>query len=1095
MTDGRLQPRNDDEARRQIREALDATMFVEAGAGTGKTRALVDRVVALVLNGTRIERIAAITFTEKAATELKDRVRSSLEQALREHPEQRDVLRGALGSLDRAQISTIHSFGQALLRTFAPEAEIDPSFTIVDEVAEERRFQERWRVYLESLASDDDAGRVIDRALGLGMTPSDLEALARGLSERAELVSVLVQRPLRAPAVIWPHLETILHQLEGLGATGVEETDNLRIKIEGLTVLVRDLLNIQGDREAILASRLPGEMKLHNVGRAERWGGADRIAEARKAADKAFAGLRDTLTACRREALAGVMPLITRFVQTDATSRGRTGELTFGDLILRTRDLLRENRDAVASLRERYDALLIDEFQDTDPLQVEIALFFARHPESERLEPGRLFLVGDPKQSIYRFRRADMGIYSEVRSLIDREGGAAPRLSWNHRSLPEVLDWVNKVFERLIGPGDVRSVQPDYQPIHSLRSAIIGGPPVSLFGGAVADGRNARELRVAEATDAAAVCRAVVAEEWDVQDPADGTIRPAKYRDVALLMPTRNVLVALERALANAGVPYRVEGGSLVYRTQEVRDLINLLAAADDAADEVAVVAALRSPAFACSDVELVEHRLAGGHLDYHRDQSRGAPRVNEALGTLARYHQERHQTSLAAFVDRLVTERGLVETGILFHGDRNSFRRMRFVVEQARAFESGGPESLRQFVMWLERRSDREILDNEGAGLDDDEDAVRLMTIHAAKGLEFPIVMMLGMAHAPRNLSEAYLSDARAGTVAVAIGTRDRRFQLGPYDDLRDAEASHRNAEFVRNLYVAATRARDHLILSLYRKGDGWDTAAGRIESAGGVEGVTRLAPKPFGSTRRTGLEELVVDEPVEPSQGAFETARLTLIAGARGRVFTSATAEVRETKDTGSEKRDEGDAGEPWARGRGGTRLGRAVHAAIQSLPLNADSGLIQAFSRGQSVAEAIPNRAGDVARLVRQALSSEAAARARSADRALREVPFAVQSGDLTLEGFADMVIETDSGLEIVDWKTDQIGAGEIESRLQDYLLQAGLYVWGLRTATGRPVHRVTYVFVSAGREISPGDPSTLAEMAQRHLAHRIGSSSGR
>jgi ATP-dependent helicase/nuclease subunit A len=153
-----------------------------------------------------------------------------------------------------------------------------------------------------------------------------------------------------------------------------------------------------------------------------------------------------------------------------------------------------------------------------------------------------------------------------------------------------------------------------------------------------------------------------------------------------------------------------------------------------------------------------------------------------------------------------------------------------------------------------------------------------------------------------------------------------------------------------------------------------------------------------------------------------------------------------------------------------------------------MDAGDAMVRDFANAQAVAEAIPDRAGQVARLVRRALDSEAAQRAREAPRALREVPFAVQSGDVTLEGFIDLLIETPEGLEVVDWKTDQIPAADVDERLEEYRLQAGLYVWGLQTATARRVHRVTYVFASAEREVSPGDPQQLAENAMRHLAAR-------
>ena len=258
---------------------------------------------------------------------------------------------------------------------------------------------------------------------------------------------------------------------------------------------------------------------------------------------------------------------------------------------------------------------------------------------------------------------------------------------------------------------------------------------------------SARETRVIEAEDVAAICRQAVEDGWQVEE-RPGEVRAAGYRDIAILLPRRTGLTALERALAAQGVPYRVEGGSLIYRTQEIRDLLNILTAIDNPADEVAVVAALRSPAFACSDVDLARHRAAGRRFNYHhRDIEEWDGPVTDGLRSLAAFHAVRHDGSLAALVERVVLDCGLIETGILDQGDRNSFRRARFMIERARAFETAGPESLRAFVQWLEQQSGAAMMDNEGAGLDDDEDAVRVLTVHGSKGLEFPIVIMAGMA------------------------------------------------------------------------------------------------------------------------------------------------------------------------------------------------------------------------------------------------------------------------------------------------------------------------------------------------------------
>lgn len=1071
----------DRRSRELIREAAGRTLFVEAGAGTGKTNALVDRFVALVLGGTAVERIVAITFTEKAAAELRDRVRSGLEQALESDAGSGAAIERALASLDRAQISTIHSFAQTVLRSFAAWAGVDPDFRVQDELLAERRLQERWRMYLEKLGDDPRAEAVVDRVLSLGLETRHLEELARNLVNQPGLAQDLARLFRNPPAPLWPDIDRIRERLAAFDLTSVPKEDALVPRVESIVALVASLAAApQEEREAVLGSGAVALRAKWGVGRRENWARAGGIDSVRKTVSKIAEQLEDLLRRCRAQALAELLPYLTAFVEEEERERGREGLLTFDDLILHVQRLLDSHPDAVRALRARYDALLIDEFQDTDPLQVAIAVSFATDPENGRLEPGRLFLVGDPKQSIYRFRGADMAVYDQTLERIRRDGGEFPELLLNRRSRRPILDWVNAVFEKVIQR--VAGVQPEYRPIHPTREIHLKGPGVAWMGEGLG-GASAREIRQIEADALAARCLAVIRERWEVFDRAAQRSRPAQFRDIAILIPRRIMLAPLERALAAAGIPYRVEGGSLIYRTQEVRDLLNCLEAIDDPANEVATVAALRSPAFACSDVDLAEHRAAGGSFNYLHPglKDREGP-VAEALRLLARFHEQRHEQSLAALVESFAASRGLAEIGVLDHGDRNSFRRVRYVIEQARAFESAGPESLRAFVDWMERRAAQAILDNEGAGVDDDEDAVRVLTIHGAKGLEFPIVFLAGLGGGSPPIRGNYFRDRLTGEVAVRCGAKSRgnEFTLGDVDSLLGRESVHEDAEMARLLYVGATRARDHLVVSLYHKQANWGHSiplARRLIDAGAQQ-AGRLpegpAPQradavPFG--------ELVVAEagPVDASD--FERARRELIDGAIKQRHTSATA-------LGALKKEENsDPTEPWSRGRGGTRLGRAVHAAVQSLALDADDEMISAFSRAQAVAEAIPGRAPEVERLVRWILRSQAAERARRARRSLREAPFAMLLDGHVIEGFIDLLIETDDGIEIVDWKTDRIDRGEVGERLREYRLQAGLYVLGIEAATGRRVDRVTYVFASAGVEVSPGDPDALAAEARR------------
>jgi ATP-dependent helicase/nuclease subunit A len=1081
----------DARAREHIRAHLDQTLFVEASAGTGKTAALVDRFLHLVLAGRTVDRIVAITFTDKAAAELRDRVRQGLEARLKQEctDAERALIEKALHDLDRAEVSTIHAFCQSLLRSFAVRAGIDPAFEIEDVVAAERRFEERWRTYLDGLGTDTQAVDAVGRLLDLGLTHYNLQDLAKNLWQRTELAQRLQEEPLAAPDIEWPDLGVLHEDLASIDMTHVPQADGLRKRIGETLQKIADLrstgLEERDARLASIASDLrPATGSLGNQG---NWRGSGDLKDARDITHDTIQCLIDTLDGLRAKALADALPLFVDFVTLEARARREEGRLVFDDLILGVRDVLRAFPSARDELRQRYDTILIDEFQDTDPLQAEIALAFAAASDDNAPDAGRLFLVGDPKQSIYRFRRADMAIYASTRERIAVAGGETIDLALNRRSQPGVLTWVNKVFERVIGPGVDIEIQPPYRPVHPYRNDTLEGPTVAWLGQMVAAGASATQVRQMEAQYVAAHCRGVVDRGWQVTE-RDGTIRPARYGDIAVLLPARTILQPLERSLAAEGIPYRVEGGSLVYATQEVRDLLNCLTAIDDPSDDVAVVAALRSPAYACSDVEIARYRLEfNGSFNYL------SPALNDfegivpdGLRSLRAWHLQRAGLSLAVLVERFVADRRIVEIGLLDSGNRNAYRRARFVVEQARQFEAAGPESLRSFLEWLERRAGDAILDSEGASLDDDEDAVRVLTVHAAKGLEFPIVFLGGLGTPPVNTTPVFGHDRNDERIAVNIGakTRKAQFKLGPVDSVDSHEKLHAEAERARLLYVGATRARDHLVVSLFHQERTRDCAALKLIGAGAKDYAVPMPPvtlsqpvhaQPFANLQ-TDLEGW--------DESTFEAERAVLVTNAHVQRYTSATALGRQ--DETEDKEEQEDDTEPWSRGRAGTHLGRAVHAALQTLAWDAGDDEIEAVARAQTVAEAVPHLADEAATLIRVALQSQPAQRALAAKRALREVPFALPHGNTILEGYVDLLLEAEDGsIEIVDWKTDHVPPESVEDRLRNYRLQAGVYVLGIEAATGRPVSRVTYVFVSPNRTDSPGEPAALKAIALQRL----------
>ena len=325
--------------------------------------------------------------------------------------------------------------------------------------------------------------------------------------------------------------------------------------------------------------------------------------------------------------------IIGRFVLDGAHERAQSGRLEFHDLLVLARRLVATRRDIRHLLHARYPRILLDEFQDTDPIQLEIAVRLTARPDDPAQDsdwrqlvpvPGRLFIVGDPKQSIYRFRRADIAQYLRA---ADQVGADQVHLTANFRSTSAVIDFVNDVFGRLITYQ--LDAQPAFGPLDACRRVdLLGHGTVTVLGSDVVDVSLLDEdearlgdpemgaadaLRLVEARDVVATITTALADGWPVFDGALGTVRPCVPGDICVLLPTRISLPALEAEFRDAALPYRAENSSVVYASSEVRAVLLALRAADDPTDNLALVASLRSPLYGCSDVELWEWTAAGG--------------------------------------------------------------------------------------------------------------------------------------------------------------------------------------------------------------------------------------------------------------------------------------------------------------------------------------------------------------------------------------------------------------------------------------------------------------------------------------------------
>jgi ATP-dependent helicase/nuclease subunit A len=1093
-------PAVDDQAERDrlVRE-LDRTLFVEAGAGTGKTAALVTAIAARVAAGRlRMERLVAITFTVAAAGELRVRIREALEERAADvavAAEVRARLRQAASEVDRARIETIHAFCAALLRMHPLEAGLPPDFETLAELAGDIDVEERFRRWFDSLRPGEPGGEAVRRGLLLGLRPDQLLQLLRQVNANWDLVEGAAWSGKRAPVlarapVLGKDVQRCIDLLPLCRAP-----DALHQHVDALRLVAARLLEARDEDSALTALvELCRTPKLGGAGQQANWDPVDGV--------NACAAIRQTMKAVREEgdallgaartaAMSAIAGELRAAALSYAEERRRRGVVTYHDLLVRARNLVRDDPDVARALRARWDLIAVDEFQDTDPLQAELVFRLCAENGTGAewrdlpLAPGRLCVVGDPKQSIYRFRRADIALYSAVEgNLLAADPLARARLSVNFRSGRRIVEVVNAVFG---GPGGLMhrhgaaaGVQPAYVELAPHAPEVEGR--VAVFGGPVEGPAGGMWRREAEAT--AAVVRRIRDEGWRVGEGSDRGARPCTLEDVCILMPARTNLRNLERELERARIRYRLESGSLIIATQEVRDLLNILRAIDDPTDEVALVAALRSPGYGCDDGGLVRWKAGGGRWSYERPGDGAEPRVRGALEELRELHERRHEWSVAGLVEEVVCRRLL---RALAHDDwrpQEAQRRYRFVAEQARALARSGRPTLHDTVDHLERLARDPVYDSVVSEGPSEEPAVRVMTVHAAKGLEFPIVVVTGLGRKPRPSGTAILVDHDSHRVELRVGG----FATAGWEALAAREKAMEAAEQVRLLYVALTRPRDHLVVSLFRAlRRGEETDAGRLDGLVRGRGDVDVLEDRWEGAAAEGEPRVSPDGTTAEEHRAAETAwahrRAELLATLGGLRMQTATGLAHAEGEEGlaPELKEEVAASR---RGRAATSLGRAVHAVLQVVDLETGEGL-EDVARVQAAAEGIPpERAGDVAALARAAWRSEPVRRA-AGSRHWREVPVGATVDGVLLEGFVDLLYELPDGrLVVVDYKTDAVSGAEVDRRMERYRVQGGVYALLVSQVTGREVARIELVFAAPDqvRRIDPGGAAAAEARAR-------------
>jgi ATP-dependent helicase/nuclease subunit A len=894
----------------------DRSMVVTAGAGTGKTYVLVRKYIDLLeTRGVRVPEILALTYTEKAAAEMKERIRAGLSGRSGQFWER------ANEEFLVAPVQTFHSFCAQILREFPIEAGLEPGFAVLDE-------QQMARIHEESFESlittpgDGTSHDALVRVLSIiepGTLRGMLLAMYAKRREYREFFTALAKNE-NAIVLIWQEKVHAFRDAEIVGLLGNREFASLVAKISAFAVAydgVDDkaafyLTEIRPFLEHLVPSSGPAAFcesvdtlltkKMGNVGSKKNWQGSD-LEEFKAARKRLIAILEqkewlcwltvepsDPLVTRSLRLLSDLSFVFARYLELVDEAKSGIGGLDFSDLILHARRLVTEDRQLVAThLAKRFRYILVDEFQDTDPAQFEIVLALVGNPG-----PGTdsLFIVGDPKQSIYLFRDADVTRFKEAQLIVDTTcQGKVVNLDTSFRSTGPVLELANFLFSRLFASAE-KPWEFGYEPVNcsDARKEHTGFVELML----VTKEDTGPATKRAEATMVARRVQSLVAgspaEVYEELSDRSFVKRPARYGDIVILLEQRTNLSYYLAALARYGVPYYVHGGTGFYGRQEIFDLYSIFSFLENRHDDVSLLGTLRSPYFGLKDTELfyIAHNYKGTlweKLCQSADAKKSGPAAR-ARDLLSAWQLYTRRIGLSSLFRKILGDSGIYAVyGALPEGVQMlaNIEKLAGIVRSREEKES---YAISDLIRDLRRSMEDEEREGE-APLDAlAENAVNIMTVHAAKGLEFPIVIVPDMGTGFRE---------RFGQIMIGDDTRLVGIRVpNPKDDytladspvlaaLREMQREKERAEKKRLLYVALTRARDHLIMSGTQPEDLLVPSAfakTRIEWVTAALGITRDAitagERRLDTGNGTSLKLMILSRPEQiPAEVSEKTAK----------------------------------------------------------------------------------------------------------------------------------------------------------------------------------------------------------------------------
>ena len=1103
----------DSDARVRAVTTYDRNLIIVAGAGTGKTSLLIERVLNQVVEqNVELRELAAITFTEKAATELRNRLeaglaelvelacekrsRDSLDERKESHRayaylaqrvagEQIEERAGrALHELPRARISTIHAFCARILRAYPVEAGVDPSFSVDEGLTLAALLEELWEEFLED--EQGPGGRQRDQ-WGALLRFLDLHELRRIAFQLGDFSLPFQPSEPSLPAattVLAPCVEALCQRISALIEEGREPTKGPESYLDVTRRLLETLLidGLPRFREALASARYEAHKGPKGVleGSPPTAKASPEATECAREARK----LLDQLHTIDDELCARALERVATFAQRAREEARRRGVLSFDALLSLTRDLLARDSKVRRRLAAEYRVLLVDEFQDTDPLQYEIILFLAEEldgnpsddPYATRLAAGKLFIVGDPKQSIYHFRRADIAAYHRAVAHIEACGGQQLPLTTSWRAVQNVLEPLNPLFAALLEPRteSERDIEPGYETMASGRGTADDGPRVELWTvGGVGNPQNAERAREAEGEAIA---------DWIAREcHAD---RQA-FGEFAILLRALSQVNLYTRPLRERGIPFAVESRRDPLSHPEGLELHALLRALANPNDAPAVLGVLRSPLVATPDLELLHFAQTGTGWCYpgSKPDPRRFPNIARGFAFLQHWYEYALLQPPDVLLGRLLEDTPLLTLHAAAEDGGQRIRVLRALTDRLAEIAHADPErTLASLLPWLE--SDNALPSGETEG-----GRVRILSVHGAKGLEFPTVLLPDLdrgsggkdRRATGNVSVAWLPRLRALAMHTPAG-HSASWLRHSWEEER-----HERAEHKRLFYVACTRAMERLILvhAPRRRPERqawvgflseWGYPASGLEREGRLEqaaGVQHRVVQPEAALRAQEVPRETRDwaDIVRRTRETVEDASRRAVPGFRS------PSGLREETDAAREAAP-GKEGPAAPAGSDLARLvGLAVHEALERWDFRDPDALAAGLARAVSLCvrdSAIEPAAvqEEASAVLEGLLASQLPGYLASREILGRELPLLVEDEQgIPWSGTLDLLYrEPDGGLVVADYKTDRAPGPETNER---YRAQLDIYAQAIaRAFPEAPAPARELIYVRTGKRVRVG-----------------------